>query len=269
MKTLKTLLIIGCLFLAALACQMPGGPAAATEAPTETELPQPEPALTETATLEPAAELTVTTRTIVEEGEDPKFEVEVRYPHLEWGGDTRVEPFNAAVETLMQDEVRAFVEGIESTIEGPVFEDQFSSLNVDYEITNNEHGIFSTRLTVSYYMAGAAHPGYYTHTFTHDLVHGKLLALDELFMPGTAYLEEIARISIDDLRERDLLAWEEGAAPTPDNYRNWNVAPDALWITFDEYQVAPHAAGNITVEIPYEQLRDFIQPNGPLENFIN
>jgi hypothetical protein len=35
-------------------------------------------------------------------------------------------------------------------------------------------------------------------------------------------------------------------------------------ITFDEYQVAPYAAGAQTVVIPYRELQTVIAPAGPL-----
>jgi hypothetical protein len=37
-----------------------------------------------------------------------------------------------------------------------------------------------------------------------------------------------------------------------------------LLITFDEYQVAPYAAGPQKVAIPYSELRALINPQGPL-----
>jgi hypothetical protein len=52
--------------------------------------------------------------------------------------------------------------------------------------------------------------------------------------------------------------------PTPENYRNWNIATDGLMITFDEYQVAAYAAGPQTVVVPYSELQAVIDPASPL-----
>jgi hypothetical protein len=52
-----------------------------------------------------------------------------------------------------------------------------------------------------------------------------------------------------------------------ENYRNWNITPDGLMITFDEYQVAPYAAGPQTVTVPYSELRGLINPEGVLKQF--
>jgi hypothetical protein len=56
----------------------------------------------------------------------------------------------------------------------------------------------------------------------------------------------------------------EGAGPKEENYKNWNISPKGLEISFDPYQVASYAAGPHEVTIPLSALTDVIDPNGPL-----
>ena len=53
-----------------------------------------------------------------------------------------------------------------------------------------------------------------------------------------------------------------------ENYRSWNITPKGLQITFDDYQVTPHAAGPQQVLVPYATLKALIDPAGPLAEFI-
>jgi hypothetical protein len=116
-------------------------------------------------------------------------------------------------------------------------------------------------------LAQTAHPYHYTITYTYDLAGNRPLALSDLFQPGSAYLERIATEAVEQLTAREILLFPEGAIPTEENYRNWNITPEGLLITFDEYQVAPYAAGPQTVTIPYSELADLINPAGPLAAF--
>ncbi len=120
------------------------------------------------------------------------------------------------------------------------------------------------------YMQGAAHPGTHTRTVTYDLETGSDVRLAELFLPGSDYLERIAKYCIAQLSTRDIDfdSFSSGASPLPENYGNWNITAEGLLITFDEYQVAPYAAGAQEVTIPFAELQSVIDPQGPLAEFI-
>jgi hypothetical protein len=69
------------------------------------------------------------------------------------------------------------------------------------------------------------------------------------------------------LTESQLLEFPEGATPTEENYRSWNVASDGILITFDPYQIAPYAVGQQSVMVPYTVLKDVIQNDSPITRF--
>lgn len=121
---------------------------------------------------------------------------------------------------------------------------------------------------VYYYAAGAAHPGHYSYAINYDLRQGRLIELGDLFKPDAAYLAAISATCIADLKERGVLAWEDGALPKAENYKTWNITPDGLQITFDEYQVTAYAMGPQTVIIPYAKLIDMARTDGPLAPFL-
>ena len=120
------------------------------------------------------------------------------------------------------------------------------------------------------YFDGAAHPDQTSRTFTFDLVSGHQVKLDQLFLPGTNYLQVLADYCKIELAGRDIAfdTTATGADPLPDNYRAWNISVDGLVITFDAYQVAAYAAGPQIVTIPYMELQAIIDPSGPLEVYL-
>ena len=96
-----------------------------------------------------------------------------------------------------------------------------------------------------------------------------MLALSDLFKADSDYLGAIADYAVNDLKARDALFFEEGAAPTAENYQIWNLTPEGLLITFDPYQVAPYAAGTQEVLVPYLELLEIIDPQGPISVFAD
>ena len=126
------------------------------------------------------------------------------------------------------------------------------------------------KFMIDNYFDGAAHPGQTSRTFTFDLASGHQVNLDQLFRPGTNYLQVLA-----DYRKTELAGGDNafdttvtGADPLPDNYRALNISVDGLVITFDSYQVAAYAAGPQIVTIPYIELQAIIDPSGPLEVYL-
>jgi len=121
-----------------------------------------------------------------------------------------------------------------------------------------------------FYVNGAAHPGDYSNTLNYDLSIGRYVLLTDIFLPDSNYLETISNYCVNELRKQpysDSFSLD-GASPTFENYRNWNISNEGFIVTFDTYQVAPGAAGQQVIVIPFEQLRSIINPNGPLQGFV-
>ena len=97
------------------------------------------------------------------------------------------------------------------------------------------------------------------------------LELKDLFLPNSGYLTDLSGYSMNVLNQRlkeygmDDSKWiAEGAGPKIENYSVWNVSGDSLLITFNPYQVGPYVIGIQEVSIPFADLRDIIDPEGPL-----
>ena len=208
------------------------------------------------------------TQAINETSEAPKFTIDFEYPFLE--NTAAQAAFNSNIQNFRDAAITTFRQDVDDNEEWRTenVPDFGNDLHVRYMTTYQDNTLASFRFSLSTYMAGAAHPNTQIHTVTFDLVSGQVVALGQLFNPGSNHLETIANYCMDDLRQQDLLHWEEGAQPLEENYLNWNITANSLLITFNDYQVAPHAAGIPEVAVPYEILHPIANPDGLLGRFV-
>ena len=198
-------------------------------------------------------------------GDFPAFTITAQTPQLSGSDDPRVQAFNQRLNDLIAKDVEMWRQSFQQAILTP--NSNGSSLDVKYTLVSQVGDVWSFKFDFSFYSDGAAHPGSYSITMNYDLAQGRELALGDLFLVNSNYLETIAAYCKAELGKQPFFdpVFATGAEPTVENYRNWNIAADGLRITFDQYQVAPGAAGPQTVTVPYAELTAFIDPNGPLK----
>ena len=221
------------------------------------------------------------------------FSMTVQFPYLEGSDHEYVAWFNTIMDSIVQteiDEMDAWVADAPPPDGIGMFSEIYFSLptalvwdadedfaeilantgRMDAEdvVMNAGHDVLSV-LFVNFFYLGGAHPGSYHWSLNYDFTTGQELSLGDLFVPGSAYLERIAEYCSEQLRQHlEFDIWEDGAAPTSENYQVWTITSGGLLIIFDEYQVAPYAAGPQQVIVPYDILTDIIHPQGPIARFV-
>ena len=233
--------------------------------------------LTATVTVLPEAtkiplnqQVILTSISFKEEGQSPAYTIASQTPKLSGSEDARVLDFNKQAAKLIQSEIEYFRKNILTAIPDNSGTAN-SSFNTQYTLVFQGGALWILKFDFSGYAAGAAHPYHYSLTLNYDLEQGRKLSMSELFPKDSDYLGVISRYCIAELSKRDIGfygGFERGAEPEAKNYRNWNITANGLMITFDEYQVAPYAAGPQTVTIPYGALTTVIDPQGPLAMFV-
>lgn len=203
-----------------------------------------------------------------EENQESKYEIETRVPYIEGPDDPAVTLFNQEIDSLVSEEVADFKWQAEQLAVD--FPDQVwnSFLSISHTATAANSDLISVLLSEDIY-TGGAHPNHFSTAINYDLHEGRVLALSDLFKADSDYLGAIADYAVNDLKARDALFFEEGAAPIAENYQIWNLTPEGLLITFDPYQVAPYAAGTQEVLVPYSELLEIIDPQGPISLFTD
>lgn len=194
----------------------------------------------------------------------PSYSITAQTPQLTGSDDPRVLAFNQRLATLITNEVDMWRRSFKELPITPLSNGSY--LEATYANVSQIGELWSFKFDFSFYSDTAAHPGLNIATLNYDLGQGRELALGDLFLPDTKYLEAISAYCIAELSKQPFFdgAFTSGADPTPENYRNWNISNDGLWITFDVYQVGPGAAGPQQVVVPYSELAGLIDPRGPL-----
>lgn len=147
-------------------------------------------------------------------------------------------------------------------------------LDITYDIAYADNDLISVSFLESNF-TGGVHPNSNYFTITYDLKNGAELKLSDLFKPGAKYLTAIADYAIKDLQSRKMPDSDEnmglaqdifadGAKPTTENYKNWNITRKGLMFTFDPYQVGAYAFGPQTVIVPYGRLKEMARADGVL-----
>ena len=148
-----------------------------------------------------------------------------------------------------------------------------SNIGVSYVVQLAQDDLISVQFDIEDYYQGAAHPNTFTEVVNYDLKNGKQLKLADLFKPGAKYLPAIANYCIADLKKQakdkglEASEIENGAAANAKNYRSWTITRKGIGVNFDAYQVGPYAVGPQFVLVPYANLKDLINPEGPVGQF--
>lgn len=207
----------------------------------------------------------------------PRIVVKATYPRLTSERiNIRVETFNDLVNGLIKAELASFKKAVQENqpLQSHLPKKKIrNDLTIDFVtavVNTQDKPLVSIRFNIQGYITGMPHPYHYHRVLNFDLDNGEQIELDDLFKEDSNYLEFIAEYSRDALERKlkDRMMVSRGTYPTPENYRNWNINPNGLLITFDEYQVAPYVFGTQTVLIPYSQLIDLIETDSPIANCL-
>lgn len=260
----RATILIGIFFFLLLACDA----TFTVMAPTPT-LPPPTETITVTSAplLSPQVKLVSVPFIETNPGSEfPPYTITAQTPQLTGSDDPRVQKFNQRLGDLIAGEVDTYRGGFQELPITP--NSKGSTLEVTFKIVSQIDDLWSFKFDFSFYADGAAHPGLNSVTLNYDLGRDSELALDDLFLHNSNYLEVISKYCIGELDKQPFFdrAFTTGADPTVENYRNWNITLDGLQITFDAYQVAPGAAGPQTVVVPFGKLSALIDLQGPLAN---
>jgi hypothetical protein len=117
-----------------------------------------------------------------------------------------------------------------------------------------------------YYFVGGAHGVNEVHAFNYDLKKAKEITILDFLNSSQPALEKLANLSSQDITSQMQSSGltidsflqqmiESGTKPTLENYQNFNFNYNSLIIYFQQYQVAPGAAGPITVTF-YKSILD-------------
>ena len=201
--------------------------------------------------------------------------VEVTYPTVP-GTIQEIKQTNESLKKLMDEKIAEFEkDAVDSTnAELDIPKEVHSTVTGSPSIEEQNERYVSIFVGMEWYLRGAAHPFHTIDTYVYDYQNKKLVTVPDLFKQGVDYVVVLSTLSKEDLKaqlkqgDAEYVYNEEmvreGAAPTKENFSKVLPTKDGLVIYFDEYQVAPYAAGPQQVVIPYAKLKDIIDTESVL-----
>lgn len=180
----------------------------------------------------------------------------IYYPQILWAPTLNIK--NHVNRVIYQEVIRLF----NNIVEMGYFQPGKSEFTGDYEIKNNQRGILSLTLSNFIFTEHMAHPADNLTALTTDLRTGKFFSLQELFKPGSNYVERINKLVKLQVEERDMDLFEGFKGINPD--QDYYIADQCLVIFFQRYEIGPRPLGYPMFPIPIYQLEDIVKEDGPL-----
>lgn len=125
----------------------------------------------------------------------------------------------------------------------------------------------------TYTYTGGAHgnTSYISQNYSLTGENIKLVNLSDLFIADSNFINILSIYLIKELKEQGASLIENGEI-TEFNEKDLHafaISPRGLLFAFSPYSVASYAEGPFFVTVPYSEIRQIINPDGPLKEFIN
>ncbi len=181
--------------------------------------------------------------------------------------------FNAPIEQIVNsraDEFRKEVKEIR-----PPSETRKSTMDLTYTTVLANNGTYSAKFETFTDVDFAAHPNAFYDCYNFNFDSWAPFTLKDIFLSSADYLKVISDYCYKDLlktfkddyykgMEDDI---KKGTAPLEENFKTFNVDEKNLIITFQYYQVGPRIWGAPEVKIPYDKIKNILNPEGPLAGY--
>ncbi len=188
------------------------------------------------------------------------YEIHLNYPELQGYENQEVlKEWNEQLSVALTE-----VDGIKKAA-GEETSDEDNAMGIPYEYSESytiEHNkdAYVSMTTQVYQYTGGAHGMTIQQTYHFDLVKGKVLTLSDFFEPGSNYEDIINGIVVQGIKDGqyEYYLGEEGF-PGVNEATNFYFAEDGLHVYFQEYEIAPYAAGLPEFIVPYDVIKESLQ----------
>lgn len=207
-----------------------------------------------------------------DESEDSSTVIEITYPKVYGLNDQQIEDnINAVLEDEFLKSIEWYHEFIAVLDSFPTMEytaGMFFSFETGFDIKLLNEKILSLVLN-HYEFTGGAHGNYYSIGYTFDLQSGELLTLESVISKESIpFITRLCEAKILEIYEASSLT-EAGMFEDHieiNSEQDFFLLEDALIFQFDPYEIAPYVMGNIEVEIPFDEISEFLLIKIPFDN---
>lgn len=142
---------------------------------------------------------------------------------------------------------------------------------IEYRIAFYSDKIVSIFGKISEY-TGGAHGNIFFSSDNFSIKQGKavLLKISDLFVSDSHYMKALSDFCIKELRKQQAYYIVDGKITSfaEKDLGVFTLNSNIIRFAFAPYQVGPHAQGYFFVNVPYKDIKKYINPNGPLSGFV-
>lgn len=218
-----------------------------------------------------ATDVRIMDTTSEEKSPDKMWEIKLTYPQVAGLMDPQLEKtINTEIQTLVDTTVSEFKkeakENSNALKDAPTVSGT-NQLFISYVANRVDSSFVSLDFTISHYYMGMAHPDSKHATLTYSLHLKKELQIADLFESEANFSQALSDYAVKDLNlqlgpdQGMTFLIAQGASPSAQNFRTFNISSDDLILIFDPYQVAPYSAGTRHVSIPFVNLKLILNPD--------
>lgn len=201
------------------------------------------------------------------------YELSAEYPQIKQKQSPNIKAFNSWIKTKVLGYVGRFRWLIKEEKRKKSHHVEWG-LNLSCEVYYSDDEFISLRLMHTVMEAGQMHPIDYYETLNYDLKNNRLLTLKDLYKSEEEYLKRVSSYCRKELKEQYEMRYtdndwiDRGTEPKKENFPNWILTPDGIFISFEDYQVGSHAFGQPDILIPYSELKGVLKEKNLVEKFL-
>ncbi|MBA2338896.1 MAG: DUF4163 domain-containing protein, partial [Pyrinomonadaceae bacterium] len=198
-----------------------------------------------------------------------KFTIKVEYPQLVSdtnANDARVQSFNRALQLFIKNKItREYPDVRDAKKEKSEWADFEEQLNGNYEVSYASDEIISVVFSVFIAPWGAAGASGFPYVFNYDFQKSRQLYSRNIFKPRSGYVRALMSYCEPILQDRyggslSYLAVAQRAK----EYEQLGITKEGVNVVFDEGSYAPTSAGIHSVLVPFEVIKDKLNPRSPV-----
>lgn len=144
------------------------------------------------------------------------------------------------------------------------------SLHIKCDVTGLSPSLVSMACSEHSY-TGGAHGNQQTRGYTFTLLRRQVqqLSLDDLFTIPQQGRAKLSKLCLQDLESQEAEGVVSGSVTDlREMIEQFALAPDGMRVFFPPYSVAPYAAGQYTVLVPYKQLEALLRQHPPVYTML-
>jgi len=193
-----------------------------------------------------------------------RYNVDVSYPQIV-GADT---PAIRSINQYLSGEANRLYEWAVDPVKSGLPDNEigssvYNTVNFTYEVNLATETFLSLNFRGYSYGRGNDFPEQRFFAVNYDLKSGKRLTLTDIFKPGSKYLQFIADYCTVEISRRPPPIMGGSIAPTTSNFGSWYITANGITFYFEPCKVMSCSEGEQTVQIPFDEVRELLNPGVP------